>query len=321
MIFLVAFSILTQSACLELDEIRKLYFKGNSENAYAALECRLQLNPQDRESLRLRSDFRWWDLETPASLEDAEKAQRLALQAPLDAEMDTRMTHRMARNKAYLTYEGLWDQRNRFAQDMKLAWSFRALEQNFVNFSWQRSGRVLGEEARHDTLWAIVYSGRLSSRVSLGAMAQYAHDPIFSPRIKYALEPRWDPMPALGFILRAQSSIYKDTTGWQVKPQIEWKPFDPLTLDIFSDIALKPDRAISGGFFLGTVSPLSWSAKWGLSGGKTDDGEGLVVSFFSVSAEIGYSFTKYLEAHLTCSQYQADNRDEFRLGSYLSLTF
>ncbi len=314
--------ILSLIQCAELSVARQSYSDGRVNDAILVCDCHISSNPQNLEARRLKADILWWENYPESSKMEARAALRLARADFKDEESIYSLTKKLSDFRLSAAYEEVWGTRDTQSHEFHLESAARYFKKNELVFgfdqisrSYQNSDAFIDRVYRIDHLWF------LTAKVYLLSGYSFAADAHFTPKSKFRLEPHLILPEGFDLGLGNTFSVYEDANSYLLKPMIEKSILDSLVLTVGSEIALHPENAMSG---FGTLRWMPWhrlTAKAGVSGGKTDDGDGVIADFINYSVDIGFELCAYAQIHLMGSIYRADNRDEIRSGLAITSIF
>ncbi|PIR23195.1 MAG: hypothetical protein COV44_04350 [Deltaproteobacteria bacterium CG11_big_fil_rev_8_21_14_0_20_45_16] len=199
--------------------------------------------------------------------------------------------------------------------ELMLVGGIRYFRKNELHYEFLREVRLYEAGTR------LVDQGHLMRHILVAggnfymeASARFIQDADFLASQRYYLEPhfasgRWDVYAGGGF------SRFKDVDVWSVRPGFIFAFSDRLSVGVRLDLALKPERAVSFTQQVKIVWLDQFESRADLSGGKSDEGNNQIVTFFSGSLGLDYFFHPALRITGRGSYLQNELRSEWRLGS------
>lgn len=307
-------------ACPSYGEARSLYFESqDSEAAIKALECRVSANDEDYDSMIFLSDLLWWEGYESRSREIAEKLVEAGVGGHANS-LGLRLQNRIDRFRLRAGYTEVQTAR-RSAYEVEGAASVRYWKKNELNYRFLRDARLFDDGpdfADHAHRFGHIAVIGQHTYADLGFT--YANDPEFLPDYRFEAEPHyvWNGHDfSVGFVF----SDYEATDVYAIKPTWLYTVNNRLQIGARTVFTFKPEQTLS--FQLNTT--IYWLPRlrnrWIFSGGKADEGEALISSFFLAYTGIGYNIFVDLIASLDLSLYRGDVRDENRVGGNLEYSF
>jgi hypothetical protein len=210
--------------------------------------------------------------------------------------------------------------RDRSAFELEVGAGYRFPERHRLELQYQRLSRSFGDSKRTDDLFTSFATYAFPRVWYVTAGAETCAHSDFSPLWGLSLDPH-AVLPGeidLGFQVRFRR--YRDLNTWSLRPTVFWPAAERLSLLLRADIAIEPKAAVSleGG---GVVRFEPVRIRLTAGGGKADEGEGLIDSFWQFSPSLSGSLSSKLQLFIRSQFYRGDIRRENRVGGGFEWTF
>lgn len=310
------------AACPSYAESRELLRQGKQLDAERSVLCQLKLAPNDRDSLRLLADIFRAEGRTSDANKILGQVYELALMNPEDFDLAVYAKRRLSRMGVTATYQSVWSTHDLRGDEFNFEGSVRYLDRQNLRVGFDRITKAFQDGTdRSDAILRLENTFVSRGPFYFDATAAYSPSAHFSPNWKFGLEPHFVFSNEMDIALGNRLSLYENTTTFLLRPGLSMPLTDWLLLGLNSDIELRPERAMAGGGWLEFkfLPRLLWRAS--VSGGKTDDGDGILDTFTNYGLSARIRLLTSLDVSLFGSVYRGKNRDENRLGSGLNWIF
>lgn len=199
---------------------------------------------------------------------------------------------------------------------------YQYYKKNKLELSYQSLGKsYLGVPMRYDRLLELGHYLNLNDDFYFYSRADFNFSQHYSEDWGLYGEPHWMAWRELDVAIGAHFKSYPHNKAFALRPNFYLPLFERLILRGRSDIALKPDRAVSGEGSLEAILHPRFSIRAGGGWGKTDEGDGLLDDFHQWSVSSHFRATKHLRLLAEMQVYRGDLRKENRFGGGLDFAF
>jgi hypothetical protein len=316
------FAAAKSSACPSYNEARQLFREQQVESAKSALTCIVREFPNDRDALRLLSEIYWQEGDTEKSEALMEKVYDQSIQFPEDTELAILATKRISRAAVSAGYQSVWGSHNTHSNEFNVDGQYRYWQKQIFQMGFDRLTRSFqNADALSDSIIRVGPVIVPHRQVYIETSAAYSPSAKFSPKWKLNAEPHFVFQEGSDISFGTKISFYSEIKTVVFKPSWQ-RPFGNFfSVGLSSDIEVSPDVTVAGGGWVEWDSKKGLTTKLNVSGGKTDDGDGVIDAFVSYSADVGYRIFIPFSIHLNGAIYRGKNRDEERLGGGLQWLF
>lgn len=318
----LSFSVRGQDPCPSYEAARDFLSLNELDRAKVAIECRVREFPQDRDLLRLYGDVLRKKGNTAEAAQIFQRVYHLALQNPKDDDLAVYSKRQTSHFSLATSYQSVWTSGDRHSNEFGFDGTLQPMESLGFGLGFDRISKGLpGGLSLEDSVYRGSLTAALLTWSYVESLVSYSPEAHFSPTWKLGLEPHFVVHDETDLSLGLRLGLYEHSTVFLLRPGLSTRIFSNVILRLTADVELRPERAVAGaGFYEIQASP-RMIFRPSVGGGTTDDGDGILDTFWSFGAEMRYRIFIPLELNAAFSFYNGKNRDENRIGAGIHWIF
>lgn len=199
---------------------------------------------------------------------------------------------------------------------------YRYHGRNEIELGYSMVGKsYAGVPMKYDRLLRFGHSLELNDQFYIYTNAEKNLSQHYSPEWSLYAEPHYIFIPEIDLGLGTIFKSYPIHKAVGLRPVASLQMTQALLLYLRSDIALKPDRAISGEGSLEYQIHPKILLRAGGGGGKSDEGDGILDDFKEFSSKATFTIADTIKINALYQIYRGDLRKENRYGGGVNFVF